>query len=169
MAKAVALIACFLAFATIANCEQFDIQGVIYCDPCKFGFQNSLVHGLSVATVKLTCSNIENGTVTFTQTATTDAEGKYSIPVVGEHQDDVCEVKAISSGNAACSVPIPGTARIECTENSGIHTDLRQANPLGFMNLIPVQGCKKVLEELELDDTEVAGLGLSSLEVAQLS
>ncbi|KAG9143123.1 hypothetical protein Leryth_023557 [Lithospermum erythrorhizon] len=169
MAKGAVISAlCILACATIAYSEVFDVKGHVYCDPCKFGFTNALQRGLQGATVELTCSNIVNKTVTFTHKATTDVDGAYTITVKHDHQDDVCEVKTISSGSAECTLPITASARIECTENSGIHSAVRLANPLGFMNEKPIAGCKKVLEDLELGEAELSTLDLSPEDLAKL-
>merc|ERR1711925_55598 len=110
MAKAVSLVSvlCILAFATVAHChapEVFNVEGDVYCDPCRVQFETKLSHKIAGAPLKLECN----------------------VPMAGLE-----------------------TARIVCTENSGMHNPIRYANALGFMTKDSVSGCKEVLDELGL-------------------
>ncbi|GAA0174772.1 hypothetical protein LIER_41780 [Lithospermum erythrorhizon] len=168
MAKATIAVVCILAFAAIAQCEVFDIKGHIYCDPCKLGFQTEKSYGLKGATVELTCSSIVDGSVSYTQKAVTNDAGEYVVSVKNDHENEVCEVKALSSGTEDCKVAIEASARIECTEKSGLHSDVRFANPLGFTKDVAVAGCKKIVEDMDFDESQKDLLLLSTDELSNL-
>ncbi|KAG6397851.1 hypothetical protein SASPL_139301 [Salvia splendens] len=145
MAKAGCLVCvlCILAFATVGRSyEVFKVEGDVYCDPCRVQFQTPLSKKLSGAGIKVECRNIETKAVSFRVNGTTDGQGHYVVEVVGDHEDDTCEVVAVSSADAACNMTV---SRIECTTNSGIHTDARYANPLGFMTNHASPQCLSVL------------------------
>lgn len=105
------------------------------------------------AGVVVECRNIESKALTFSANATTDAQGHYVVEVVGDHEDNTCEVKAVNSPDVHCSVPMDDMtiSRIECTTNSGLHTATRFANPLGFMTNEVSPQCMSVIKELFLD------------------
>lgn len=107
--------------------------------------------------MKLQCRNISSGAETFSVEGTTDKDGKYKLTVEGDHQDDICEVTVVKSPREDCKESVSGyeKARIECSDNTGIHNDVRYANPLFFMKAEPVQGCKEVLDELGLYRLEI--------------
>ncbi|KAL1537708.1 anther-specific protein LAT52-like [Salvia divinorum] len=159
MAKAACLVSmiCIFAFVTVARAhELFKVEGDVYCDPCRVQFQTSLSTKLSGAGIKVECRNIETKALTFSVNGTTNEQGHYEVEVVGDHEDDTCEVMAVSSPDGACNMPMDDMAvsRIECTTNSGIHTDTRYANPLGFMTLDAAPQCVSVLKEILVDQIE---------------
>ncbi|KAL2483524.1 Pollen Ole e 1 allergen and extensin family protein [Forsythia ovata] len=157
MAKAVALVSafCILAFATVAHChatEVFDVEGDVYCDPCRVLFETKLSHKIGGASLKLECLDPITHDVTYSVEGVTDSKGHYKLSVSGDHGDSICQVTLTKSPEDECSVPMSGleTARIVCTANSGMHNLVRYANPLGFMTKQSVSGCKEVLDELGL-------------------
>ncbi|CAI9787713.1 unnamed protein product [Fraxinus pennsylvanica] len=155
MAKVVALAFCILAFATIAHChapEVFNVEGHVYCDPCRVKFETKLSHKIKGANLKLECSDPITRNVTYSVEGVTDSNGHYRLTVDGDHEDSICEVTLTKSPEPECSVPMAGleNARIVCTQNSGMHNDVRYASPLGFMTKESVSGCKEVLDELGL-------------------
>ncbi|CAA2973020.1 anther-specific LAT52-like [Olea europaea subsp. europaea] len=157
MAKAVALVSalCILAFATVAHChapEVFDVEGYVYCDPCRVQFETKLSHKIAGATLKLECSDPITRNVTYSIEGVTDSNGHYKLKVKGDYGDNICEVTLNKSPEAECNVPMVGqqTSRIVCTENSGMHDSVRYANALGFMTKNSISGCKEVLDELGL-------------------
>ena len=100
--------------------------------------------------MQLQCRNRDNGTVTITVEGVTDKEGSYSMNVGGDHQEEICEVSAVSSPKANCNVQYESTfkARVLLTENSGVQGTDRYANPLGFKSKTVTAECKDVLAEL---------------------
>ena len=157
MAKAViTLVVCIMAFATIVHShknEVFKVEGDVYCDPCRVQFQTLLSKKLSGAEITVECRNIETKALTFSVNGTTDSHGHYVVDVLGDHEDDTCEVKTVSSPDIACSVPMNDltVSRIECTTNSGIHTDVRYANPIGFMTNEVAPQCMSIMRDLFAD------------------
>ncbi|PIN20868.1 hypothetical protein CDL12_06425 [Handroanthus impetiginosus] len=157
MAKAVALVSalCILAMASITHSHKvFKVEGEVYCDPCRVQFKTELSEKLPGATVKLECNNIDTKAVTYSVEAATDSNGRYSLQVEGDHENDICQVKAIKSPKADCSELMSDIveSKIECTENSGIHTDVRYANPIGFMTKESLPQCLSVLQDVLSDD-----------------
>ncbi|CAA0816039.1 Pollen Ole e 1 allergen and extensin family protein [Striga hermonthica] len=158
MAKVIGLVfALFvLAFATIAQChkqEVFTVEGDVYCDPCRVQFQNPLSEKLAGAAVKLECVNLETKAVTYSVEGVTDGTGKYSLKVSGDHENDSCSVKAVKSPKPECSEPLTDVelSRVDLTENIGIHSDVRFANPIGFMTKDPHAQCISVLQDIFSD------------------
>ncbi|CAN4087361.1 unnamed protein product [Withania somnifera] len=156
MAKAIMLLSalCIVALANFAHCnaEVFDVEGKVYCDTCRFEFETKLSENIEGATVKLQCRNIGSGAETFSVEGVTDKEGKYKLRVEGDHQEDICEVTVGKSPREDCKESVSGyeKARIECSDNTGIHNAVRYANPLFFMKAQTVAGCQQILEELGL-------------------
>merc|ERR1712178_181365 len=106
----------------------------------------------SATKLQLECSDPITRNVTYSIEGVTDSNGHYKLNVRGDHGDSICEVRLTESPEAECNVPMAGleTARIVCTENSGMHNPIRYANALGFMTKDSVSGCKEVLDELGL-------------------
>ncbi|XP_073053840.1 anther-specific protein LAT52-like [Primulina eburnea] len=159
MAKVVALVSAIcitLAISTIAHGHDqvFNIEGDVYCDPCRVQFQTTLSQKLPGATVRLVCTDDVTGKVTYDVQGVTNADGHYSLQVVGDHENDMCEVTPVKSPLEDCNEPMTEVekSRIVCTENSGMHTTVRFANPLGFMTKNIHAQCPGVLQELDLHD-----------------
>ncbi|GFP90600.1 anther-specific protein lat52, partial [Phtheirospermum japonicum] len=83
-----------------------------------------------------------------------DNNGKYSLQVIGDHETDNCYVKAIRSPKPDCSEPLTdvGISRVVITENIRIHTEVRYANPIGFMTNDAHPQCISVLQDLFTED-----------------
>ncbi|KAG8386409.1 hypothetical protein BUALT_Bualt03G0145800 [Buddleja alternifolia] len=161
MAKSVALISalCILALAAVAHShkEVFDVVGEVYCDVCRFQFHNDLSYKLEGATVKLECSNIDTKAVTYTTEGVTDASGRYRLQVTGDHELDICQVNVVKSPKEDCNEVMHDVvdSKIEITENSGMHTDVRFANPIGFMAKEAKPECAALLDKyFKIDDEE---------------
>ncbi|KAL0320613.1 UNVERIFIED_CONTAM: Anther-specific protein LAT52 [Sesamum radiatum] len=154
MAKAVALVSalCILAAVAVvdAHKEKFHVEGDVYCDPCRVQFETELSYNLAGATVRLECRDIETKTVTYTMEGVTGSDGHYSLTVKGDHEKDICEVIAVKSPKAECSEAMGEyeRAKIECTENSGLHNPIRYANPIGFMTPAVAPECAPILANL---------------------
>ncbi|PIN16566.1 hypothetical protein CDL12_10791 [Handroanthus impetiginosus] len=153
MAKAVALVLCILAFATIGHGHQqgvFNVEGDVYCDPCRVQFETELSKRLIGATVRLECRNLDTNAVTFTKEAVTGANGHYSLQVEGDHENDSCEVSVVKSPREDCSTPMDDfdKAKIVCSDNTGMHSTVRFANPIGFMTKTALPQCGPVLYNL---------------------
>ncbi|KAL9232155.1 hypothetical protein vseg_007294 [Gypsophila vaccaria] len=161
MSMAAVAVVCLLSLAGVAYAapadNRFSVQGMVYCDTCRIQFMSRVSHMLEGATVKLECRNITAGTVTFSADTVTNKLGMYTIPVDGDHEDDICQINLVKSPKDDCS-EIPTdiysqqSAQISLTSNNGEATPVRNANPLGFMRKDPLAECPEVLKELDLDD-----------------
>lgn len=99
----------------------------------------------------------ENGTITFSKEAVTDARGTYRLEIDGDHEDDVCEVVLVKSPRKDCSEVdtdshLKQAARVSITKNNGIVSSLRTANPLGFLKNQRLPGCSQMLRELGINE-----------------
>ncbi|KAK4387133.1 Anther-specific protein LAT52 [Sesamum angolense] len=156
MAKAVALVSALCVLAVVAasvvhaHKEKFHVEGDVYCDPCRVQFETELSYNLAGATVRLECRDIETKTVTYSMEGVTGSDGHYSLTVKGDHEKDICEVMPVTSPKAECSEPMGEyeRAKIECTENSGLHNPIRYANPIGFMTREVAPECAPILANL---------------------
>ncbi|XP_075503195.1 anther-specific protein LAT52-like [Primulina tabacum] len=158
MAKAVALISafCIIAFAAATahahSQEVFNVEGDVYCDPCRVQFQTKLSQRLPGAKVRLVCTDTITKAVTYSVEGVANADGHYSLSVAGDHEKEICEVQAVASPRSDCAEIMNdiSSSRIICTRNSGIHTAVRFANPLGFMTKDIIPQCLEVIKDLEL-------------------
>ncbi|KAF3514438.1 hypothetical protein F2Q69_00008280, partial [Brassica cretica] len=142
------------AAADADDLDRFHIKGSVYCDTCRVQFMTRLSKVLEGAKVKLECKGRENQTVTLTKEAVTDKEGKYEMVVMGDHEEEVCEIILVESPDAECSEVnnqefLRNAARISLTANDGIvSNEVRTINPLGFMRKTPLADCPQVFKEL---------------------
>ena len=100
---------------------------------------------------------MDGGNVTFSKEAKTDASGSYRVEVDGDHEDEVCAVTLVHSPRSDCSEidnesHLDQAARISITNNNGIVSPVRKANPLGFLKKERLRGCAEVLKELGIDE-----------------
>ncbi|GAB2223885.1 hypothetical protein Droror1_Dr00004629 [Drosera rotundifolia] len=114
-------------------------------------------HVTKGAKVRLECRNITSGDLIYTADAVTDKQGRYSIAVDGDYEDDVCEVLLQKSPREDCSeIPTDSftrmAAKVSLTSNNGVVDPTRYANPLGFMIRKPLPECPEVFKELGLDE-----------------
>ncbi|KAF5474522.1 hypothetical protein F2P56_006415 [Juglans regia] len=151
---------CFLSLLGFAYCEsRFFVEGKVYCDTCRTQFVTRVSLPMKGATVKIECRDREGGSVTYSSQAETNESGAYSIPVDGEHEEEICEVVLAKSSDPECSEVskdpfLKKSARVSLTKNNGIASPVRLANPLGFMKKKPISECSKVLRELGMSATE---------------
>ncbi|MCD9643539.1 Anther-specific protein lat52 [Datura stramonium] len=161
MAKAIVLLSalCVLAIANFAaaDFEVFDVEGKVFCDTCRLGFVTSLSDTIEGATVRLACRDIVTNNVTFSTEGKTDNAGKYTLTVEGDHENDICEVSLVNSPREDCKEIVPEfiTNRIVCSKNVGMHNAVRFVNPLFFRKSKPIDGCKELIEQMELVDLSI--------------
>ncbi|KAF2550414.1 hypothetical protein F2Q68_00035035 [Brassica cretica] len=129
-------------------------KGSVYCDTCRVQFMTRLSKVLEGAKVKLECKGRENQTVTLTKEAMTDKDGNYEMEVMGDHEEEVCEIILVQSPDAECGDVnnqefLRNAARISLTANDGIvSNETRTINPLGFMRKTPLADCPQAFKEL---------------------
>ncbi|KAM6579106.1 hypothetical protein CsatB_030943 [Cannabis sativa] len=148
---------CLLGLLGLGECVEPNliVEGKVYCDTCRAQFVTKASVYMKDARVRLECSESEKGKVIYSAEAVTDATGTYRIPVSGEHEDDICAIELVKSSDPECSEinsePYQKlSARISLTTNNGIASNVRQANPLGFLKKTPLPQCKDVLKQMGL-------------------
>lgn len=110
------------------------------------------------ATVRLECRDPENSSnITLSQEATTNKDGNYNITVDGDHADEICEVMLVKSSQDDCAEwgddkHTQHAGKLSITNNNGIvESQVRNANPLGFMRKEPLPECPELLKSLGLE------------------
>ncbi|KAE9594505.1 hypothetical protein Lal_00001205 [Lupinus albus] len=161
MAKSTIFLAsalCFLCFFGSAYCQdRFSVEGLVYCDTCRIQFITKLTEFLEGATVRVECKEENSEKVTFSKEALTDSSGSYKVEVDGDHEEEICEVKLVKSPRPDCAeidkeFHLEQSAKISITKNNGIVSDVRNANPLGFLRKKRLPACAEVLKDLGVHD-----------------
>ncbi|KAI4307362.1 hypothetical protein L6164_030562 [Bauhinia variegata] len=133
----------------------FCVQGRVYCDTCRAGFETPATTYIAGAEVILECKDKTGMEVVYRKKGKTDSKGSYKIWVEEDHVDQICDAKLLSSPREDCRVASPGRdqARVILTRNNGIASDDRFANNMGFMKDETVSGCDEILRSYqEFDD-----------------
>ncbi|KAF3776142.1 Pollen-specific protein C13 [Nymphaea thermarum] len=149
---------CLLSVIGVAYCaDNFMVQGRVYCDTCRIGFETPATTYIPGAKVKVECRSRTTGFITYKAEGMTDATGTYRIPVANDHQHEICESVLISSPQRGCAVMQAGRERasVVLTHNSGMPSSTRFANALGFVADRPLALCAQLVQQYELDETEV--------------
>jgi len=101
--------------------------------------------------VTLECTKGDKN-VTFTQESTTDKDGVYNIKCKGDHEEEVCKVKA-ENGKGTCTKIMDNESdSIILTKNMGVPSLIRFVNPLGFMTQTIDAECDQVVYELGMEN-----------------
>ncbi|PKA48624.1 Pollen-specific protein C13 [Apostasia shenzhenica] len=147
---------CLLAAGIAAGAKdvEFHVQGRVYCDNCRAGFETNITEYLPGATVRLECQSFFNDTVAHLMEGVTDADGYFRLAVPSDHEEEICYVKLIESPRADCAEVKENRerARVLLTENSGQSNSVRYANNLGFLKEQPLPVCAELLKIYKLDD-----------------
>ncbi|CAA6656428.1 unnamed protein product [Spirodela intermedia] len=111
-----------VAAAAAADSPSFVVEGRVFCDTCRAGFETTATEYLAGAKVRLECKHEESEELVHTVEGTTDATGTYHLKVADDHEDELCEVVLVESPHADCSEIKTGRdrARILLTHNSGL-------------------------------------------------
>ncbi|XXG70695.1 hypothetical protein AAC387_Pa07g0119 [Persea americana] len=135
--------------------SSFIVQGRVYCDTCRAGFQTSASTYIPGARVRLECRERESMEMTYSIDGMTDQMGTYKIPVPDDHENEICEMVLVGSPQMECATVVhhADRARVALTRNNGIVSDTRYANNLGFLKDAPMVGCSQLLKKYqEYDD-----------------
>ncbi|KAJ3671807.1 hypothetical protein LUZ60_007886 [Juncus effusus] len=158
MAKIQLLVLVAFAFigVALAGLPDFVVEGRVYCDTCRAGFETNVTNYIQGAKVKLECRHFENGKVEHVVEGVTDATGTYKLLMKDNHEEEICEVELVESPLTNCNEIIPGRnrARVTLADDTGITSNQRYANPLGYLKDSPLDICAKVMEMYKLDDDE---------------
>lgn len=101
----------------------------------------------------LECKNRTDERIVYSKDAVSDKLGMYSIPVEGDHEDELCEVSLMGSPRKNCNEMTESwrKARVMLTRRDGVTELTRQTSNLGFKikpEEVDTKACVKVLEEL---------------------
>ncbi|KAK8559186.1 hypothetical protein V6N13_098777 [Hibiscus sabdariffa] len=137
-----------ISFALAA--DKFNVVGKVYCDTCRVEFETKLSEPIPGAWVKLECRKVRDEVVTLSREAVTNATGEYNIPVEGEHEEQICEVRVEKSPSADCNEKMEAweKAQVELSSQDGLADPTRTANNLGFRKKEAPPGCVQVLKEM---------------------
>ncbi|XP_074589579.1 major pollen allergen Lol p 11-like [Curcuma longa] len=132
------------------------IEGRVYCDTCRAGFETTATTYMEGAKVKLVCTNFTTGATTFTSEATTDGSGTYRLSVEHDHQEESCWIQLAKSSQNDCSEinDERNRAPVVITHNVGIASNVRHANSLGFLKDVPLSNCGQILMQYALGTEE---------------
>ncbi|TYH30019.1 hypothetical protein ES288_A01G060300v1, partial [Gossypium darwinii] len=116
------------------------VIGKVYCDTCRVEFETKLSQPINEVKVHLECKNRTDERIVYSKDAVSDKLGMYSIPVEGDHEDELREM--MESWRKA---------RVMLTRRDGVTDLTRQTNSLGFKikaEDVDTKACVKVLEEM---------------------
>ena len=149
-------LACAISSLGAANAQSFLVEGRVYCDTCRAGFETTATEYLAGAKVRLECAHQESGELVHTVEGATDATGTYHLSVADDHADENCEVVLVQSPETECSEIKAGRdrARILLAHNSGLASNVRIANALGFLRGEPLPACGALLAQYALGDED---------------
>ncbi|BAF25915.1 pollen-specific protein C13 [Oryza sativa Japonica Group] len=133
----------------------FFVEGDVYCDTCRAGFQTNATTAIQGARVRLECRHFmsASGAVERSAEGTTDAAGHYRIELVDNRgAEEVCAVALLSSPDPECHETEVGRDRAPVTlvQDAGLATMVRRANPLGFLKTRPLPICGDLLKSYAL-------------------
>ncbi|MBA0624167.1 hypothetical protein Godav_009564 [Gossypium davidsonii] len=158
MAKLLLFIALFvvpcLVSATRMVKDPLVVQGQVYCDHCRAGFETPKTRNMAGAKVKVVCSNRKTGDVVYEKEGHTDSTGQYKIAVSEDHLDEICDAVLVKSSQPECAEMSPGRerARVVLTNFNGISSNTRFANAMGFMANKAEAGCAEVMKVYQEED-----------------
>jgi Pollen protein Ole e 1 like len=112
------------------------------------------VANFSGAKVKLECKHFINGKIEHCIHNFTDSAGKYTITIANSHEDEICEVVLVDSSRPDCKEITPGRdrARAVLSCDTGISSNVRYPNALGFLKDKPLDVCGVVMKQYQLED-----------------
>ncbi|KAG5541696.1 hypothetical protein RHGRI_021505 [Rhododendron griersonianum] len=143
-----------LVSASRPMAKPFVLEGHVYCDTCRAGYETSATTPIAGAMVKLECKDRKTQELLYSIGGTTDSKGKYEIKVREDHGSQLCDVMLVSSPQSNCASVDSGRdrSRVILTGNNGISSYKRFANAMGFLMDEPLSGCKKLLQQYEQED-----------------
>ncbi|XP_008245042.1 PREDICTED: protein DOWNSTREAM OF FLC-like [Prunus mume] len=127
----------------------FHIQGRVYCDTCRCGFETTATTYIPGATVRIECKYRNTLQLAYSVEGETDTTGTYNILVEDDHEDQICESVLVSSPVNDCKSADPGRnrANVVVTRYNGVVKDKHYANNMGFFKDQPLAGCEELLKQ----------------------
>ncbi|KAI9085937.1 hypothetical protein K1719_032014 [Acacia pycnantha] len=151
---------CFSALLGFAHGDSntYNIQGRIYCDPCRLQQETRTSIPLKGVKVILQCKPTELGSVTYTNTGITDQNGIYVIPMEGDHKSDYCEILTDQTTHPSCSETVAAAKgdRVTVTMNTNLSSlSTYFVRPLGFMSKEFDPRCVQMVKEYDIFNIKV--------------
>ena len=142
--------------AAAARDDDFFVDGSVYCDTCRAGFETNATTPIAGAKVRLECRHFGTGELERAIDGVTDATGTYTIELKDSHEEDICQVVLVQSPREDCDQvqALRDRAGVLLTRNVGISDSLRPANPLGYLKDVPLPVCAALLKQLDSDDDD---------------
>ncbi|KAF8404556.1 hypothetical protein HHK36_009443 [Tetracentron sinense] len=143
-----------LVTATRPARNPFIVQGSVYCDTCRAGFETSATTCIPDAKVRLECKDRDSLQLLYSIEGVTDSTGKYKILVADDHEDQLCDAVLVSSPQGDCATVDPGRDRaaVILTRYNGIISDNRFANSMGFLKDQPLSECTQLLKQYQEEE-----------------
>ncbi|XP_057783766.1 major pollen allergen Lol p 11-like [Salvia miltiorrhiza] len=131
--------------------ESFHVQGSVYCDTCRCGYETDATEYMAGATVRIECRSKDSDKITYSTEAVTDHSGRYAVDVATDCGDDVCDAILVKSANPECATPNAGRdrARVILTRNNGMTSNIRYANNMGFLKKTALPNCAQILQKYQ--------------------
>ncbi|XP_030463353.1 protein DOWNSTREAM OF FLC-like [Syzygium oleosum] len=145
-----------LVSASYSNRRAFYIQGTVYCDTCRFGFETPASHPIAGAAVRIECKDSTGTWLAYSVDTVTDSDGKWEATVEDDHDDQNCNAVLLSSPEAGCQTVDPGrgTATLILTRSNGAIASRHHANSMGCLKDEPLDGCANLRAYYQLDSNE---------------
>ncbi|KFK25306.1 hypothetical protein AALP_AA8G095400 [Arabis alpina] len=137
----------------------FHIEGTVYCDTCRFGFETIATKYIIGAKVRVVCKDRVTLKSEVVGQAVTGRRGRYRVAVTGDRQDQQCLAELVKSSMPDCHVADPGrsTATVILTRSNGAASTRHFANAMGFFRDQPLRGCA-ALRKRYLADGDVRAI-----------
>ncbi|KAK6277434.1 hypothetical protein POUND7_017757 [Theobroma cacao] len=158
MAKVLLLIALCVLPALVSATRMVKnplvVQGQVYCDRCRAGFETPKTRNMAGAKVKVECSDRKTGQVVYKKEGYTDSTGHYKVVVSEDHLDEICDAILVKSSQPDCAKMSPGRerARVILTNFNGVASNTRFANAMGFMADEADAGCAEIMKLYQEED-----------------
>ncbi|KAF3323572.1 hypothetical protein FCM35_KLT12303 [Carex littledalei] len=140
----------FFAIATAVAAERpsFTVEGRVYCDTCRTGFETPLTTYIADAKVRLECRHFSKGKIEHQVDGVTNKDGTYTIELKDNHDKENCEVVLVQSPLPTCAEIPKGRDRVNVLlADGGLSSNVRNANSLGFLKDKPLHDCIGVLKQ----------------------
>ncbi|GMH31402.1 hypothetical protein Nepgr_033245 [Nepenthes gracilis] len=136
--------------------DPYTLEGRVYCDTCRLGFETSASTYIQGAKVRVECSDRNTKELLYTAEGITDSTGSYKIFIKEDQGDRICDAKLVGSPQEDCKLADPARdrSRVILTSNNGIISKHRFANSLGFVKDQPLAVCAQLLQQYELYEDE---------------
>ncbi|KAJ4819805.1 Pollen Ole e 1 allergen and extensin family protein [Rhynchospora pubera] len=148
----------FASVALVNAVNQFNVEGRVYCDTCRAGFETNVTEPIGAgAKVRIECKKYNTvGPILYSVDGITDNAGKYKIVAQGDHEDQTCEVVLVESPRPDCKEinKALNHAPIGLFKDNGIASNDRYPNALGFVKDKPLDVCGAIMKYYETEEED---------------